>query len=83
MNTDEEKIQEVEVLPQKRRSKASTILALTSLLAGSGFYLGGPGPSSADIRHDPNREKTEADLKHMEAARLKRERKQKKKDERS
>jgi len=35
--------------------------------------------SSADIRHDPNREKTAEDLERIEAARLKRERKAAKK----
>ena len=52
---------------------------------GAFAALGWPMPelkfrrSAADIRHDPNREKTAEDLERMEAARLKRERKAAKK----
>lgn len=72
----------------KRVSKSASTLAsalmiplLFSGMYGSAFGigLGGGGRSSYMERHDPDREKTQEDLKHIEAARQKRERKAKKK----
>ena len=63
-------------IPRRRSgSKMAGILAVTAMLAGShGFGIGG-GRSSYAERHDPNRPKTPEDLKHMEDAQRKRDRK--------
>ena len=50
------------------------LMAITALVAGCTLGFGG-GPSGADIRHDPDREKTDEDLKRLDAAQRKRERK--------
>jgi len=58
------------------------LIAIESMLSHPEiFKTPTAGMSESEIRNDPNREKTESDLRHIEAARLKRERKQKKKDE--
>jgi hypothetical protein len=65
------------VVPLRRRTPSAIgLIALTAMLAGAGMYLpGGGGPSGQSIRNDPDREKTPEDLRKLEAARLKRERK--------
>jgi hypothetical protein len=59
----------------KLTSKVSQMLAMTSMIAAAGLYGSYGGTSSAAVRNDPNREKTENDLKHIAAAQRKRERK--------
>jgi hypothetical protein len=71
-----------EVTSQPRSSgKVGSFLAATALLgaAGWGMPCFGRRESSSDVRHDPERPKTAKDLEAMEAARLKRERKEAKK----
>ena len=65
------------VVPLRRRTPSAIgLMTLTAMLAGAAMYLpGGGGPSGQSIRNDPDREKTPDDLRKLEAARLKRERK--------
>ena len=65
------------VVPLRRRTPSAIgLMALTAMLAGAAMYLPGcGGPSGQSIRNDPDREKTPDDLRKLEAARLKRERK--------
>jgi len=64
--------QERLVVPLRRRSPMLGLLALSALAMMPGM---GGGPLAADIRNDPDREKTDEDLKRMDAAKRKRERK--------
>ena len=62
--------------PHTRFGIAPVIFTLgIALVAG---FLPRWNPSGADIRNDPRRPKTDEDLRKLEAARLKRERKNKK-----
>lgn len=58
--------------PPHRRSPVMAMMALTALAMMPGM---GGGPLAADIRNDPNREKTPEDLERMAAAQRKRDRK--------
>ena len=65
----------VPVVKRKRGFGAMGLMAMTSLLAAScGFGIGG-GRSAYSERNDPDRPKTPEDLKRMEAAQRKRDRK--------
>lgn len=66
---------ELTKLPKSRGNKLTKFLGAAALLAGCG--LGYFGTSSYAERNDPSRPKTPSDLKHMEAAQRKRERKAK------
>ena len=50
-------------------------LLAMSIMAGACAGLPGWRPSSADVRHDPNRPKTPEDMERMAAAQKKRDRK--------
>ena len=60
------------VVPLRRRNPMLGLLALSALAMMPSM---GGGPLAADIRNDPDREKTDEDLKRMDAAQRKRERK--------
>lgn len=60
--------------PPRRRSALMGLIAGAACLAGGLPGFGG-GPLAADIRNDPNREKTPEDLESMAAAQRKRDRK--------
>jgi Elongation factor Tu GTP binding domain len=62
--------------PWMNRSRASALAFIGGAVMLAGGLPGfGGSRSTASIRHDPKRPKTEEDLERMEAARLKRERK--------
>lgn len=60
--------------PPRRQSAMMGLIAGAACLAGGLPGFGG-GPSGADIRNDPSREKTPQDLERMAAAQRKRDRK--------
>lgn len=58
--------------PARKTNSLMRLLAMSEMIAGS---FKSCNPSSADIRHDPNRPKTPKDLERMETAQKKRDRK--------
>lgn len=73
---------DVITVPSRKMSSGSAAMRLAMTIpfaaAAMGMFACGGGYSSYDERHDPSREKTAEDLKHIELAKQKRERKAKK-----